>query len=502
MRKQSIKLNVLTSLAMQCVTILNGFIIPRLILQSFGSEVNGLVSSLSQFLNYITLLEGGVSGVILASLYKPLATEDNNKVSGIIKAANGFFKKIALVFIVYSLSVGIIYPIVVKTSFSKEYIFSLTVILAGSLFTQYFFSLTYRLLLNADRRGWIVSISQIGFIVLNLFLTLVCISVFPNIHLVKFVGLVAYITQPIVYTLYVNKHYKINKNVGEDQEALSQRWNGFSQNIAYFIHTNTDMVVLTIFSTLEEVSVYAVYFMVVNALKSLVMSISSAIAPSMGNILASKNEKLIEKKFDLYEYGIGIVTTFMFTCGVLLITPFISVYTKGVTDVNYYRPLFGLLLVIAEAVYCYRDPYVSVAYSSGHFKETAKFAYIEAGLNILVSVVLVHRYGLLGVAIGTLISMVYRIFAHVIYLQKNILHRPIKKFFNNFLFFGGIASVSVILTGMVKMEVSSLEIWIIKAIIVAAFVGVCIIVLSLFFKRQLFLQFLREIKREDRKVEQ
>ena len=64
MNKRSTKLNVLTSLALQIVTILNGFIVPRIILTAFGSEVNGLVSSLGQFLNYITLLEGGVSGVV------------------------------------------------------------------------------------------------------------------------------------------------------------------------------------------------------------------------------------------------------------------------------------------------------------------------------------------------------------------------------------------------------------------------------------------------------
>ena len=51
-------INSISSLLLQMVTIISGFIIPRLILKTFGSEVNGLVSSLNQFLGYITLLEG------------------------------------------------------------------------------------------------------------------------------------------------------------------------------------------------------------------------------------------------------------------------------------------------------------------------------------------------------------------------------------------------------------------------------------------------------------
>ena len=92
------KKNVITSILYQLVTVAYGLVVPRLVLSSFGSEVNGLTSSLSQFLNYISLLEGGLSGVIMAALYKPLANKDFAKVSGVIKAADNFFKKIALIF--------------------------------------------------------------------------------------------------------------------------------------------------------------------------------------------------------------------------------------------------------------------------------------------------------------------------------------------------------------------------------------------------------------------
>ena len=42
--------NIVSSIVLQVVNIISGFILPRIILGTFGSEVNGLVSSLNQFL--------------------------------------------------------------------------------------------------------------------------------------------------------------------------------------------------------------------------------------------------------------------------------------------------------------------------------------------------------------------------------------------------------------------------------------------------------------------
>ena len=71
MKNKVTLVNMISSLALQVCTIISGFIIPKIILSYFGSDVNGLISSLNQFLSYISLLEGGVTGVVAANLYKP-----------------------------------------------------------------------------------------------------------------------------------------------------------------------------------------------------------------------------------------------------------------------------------------------------------------------------------------------------------------------------------------------------------------------------------------------
>lgn len=489
MNTKLVKKNVITSILYQLVTVAYGLVVPRLVLSSFGSEVNGLTSSLSQFLNYISLLEGGLSGVIMAALYKPLANKDYAKVSGVIKAADNFFKKIALIFVVYTLALATIYPFVVSTSFSWGYIFSLTIIISISLFIQYFFSLSYRLLINADQNGYVVFSTLILFTILNFLVTLIVIYVYPEIHILKAASAIVFIVQPIAFNRYVKKNYKLDKNAEPDEKAIAQRWDGFGQNIAFFIHSNTDVVVLTIFSTLSNVSIYAVYMLAVNAIRSLVLAIFSALAPSLGNSLVTMSKEESNSLFDNYEFGLSVITTFAFTCGALLVTPFVQVYTKGITDANYYQPIFGYLMMAAEAVYCFRDPYVTVTYVSGKYKETAKYAYIEAVLNIVISVILVSKLGLIGVAIGTLLAMSYRMISHMMYIAKNLFERELKKSLKCLLVHSMIAILSATLvTLLIRIDVQNYSDWIIEAVAtVVIVVAVMVAVLYMTYRKQLCL---------------
>jgi peptidoglycan biosynthesis protein MviN/MurJ (putative lipid II flippase) len=64
--------------------------------------------------------------------------------------------------------------------------------------------------------------------------------------------------------------------------------------------------------------------------------------------------------------------------------------------------------------------------AAGHFRQTNAASYGESVINIVSSVVLVIRFGLIGVAIGTVIAMLYRFGYYAVYLSKHILNRPLK----------------------------------------------------------------------------
>lgn len=417
-------LNVAASILLQITTIICGFIIPRIILKTFGSEVNGLVASLGQFLSYMALVEGGLGGVVAANLYKPLATKNREKLSSVYQTTRNFYKKISYLFLLYTFAVAILYPLLIKTPFSASYIFYLTLILSVTLFTQYNFSISARLLLQADKKVYLVSFAQIFLTIANTIAFALTASFLQNIHVLKLITAAVFLLQPFIFNYFL-KPYKLEKSAKPDQKLLKNRWSGFSINIAAFIHNNTDVAVLTILSTLDTVSIYSIYVLITNGLRKILQSISAGIAPSIGHLYARDDRKTLAKKFDIYESLTLAITFFLFSLGALLIVPFVKFYTSGITDANYDQPLFALILILAEFVYCAREPYVALAYSADRFRDIKPHAYIEAILNLIISALLVWRLGLIGVAIGTLIAMLYRTIYQIIYLKNHILHRSL-----------------------------------------------------------------------------
>ena len=160
MRSKNALKNILTSLLLQTVTIVCGFITPVLIIQSYGSEANGLLASITQFLGYITLLESGFGPVVKSVLYKHIADKNRQSIQLILKASEKFFRRIALIFVVYIIVLSVIYPQVVSSQFDTWFTLSLLIIMAFSTLAEYYFGMTYTLFLQAEQKTYITSVLQ------------------------------------------------------------------------------------------------------------------------------------------------------------------------------------------------------------------------------------------------------------------------------------------------------------------------------------------------------
>lgn len=425
MRGKKLAKNITLSLAVQLITAICGFIIPRLIIKQYGSAVNGLVSSITQFLGYITFLEAGIGPVIKAALYKPIAQKDKNAIQNILKTAERFFKKIGYIFVVYLVILCIIYPKMINSQFDYYFTVSLIIILSLSTFAQYFFGITYSIYLQAEQKNYITYGIQIITTILNAAVVIFLVKAGNSIQTVKLASSLIFVIRPIMQNIYVKKKYKISLKEATDEFELKQKWDGLSQHVAYIIHNNTDVAVLTIMTNITEVSVYSVYLLVINGIRSINQSFSSGIDALFGDMLAKGENKKIEKTFNLYEFAYFSLITIIFAVTFVMIIPFVTVYTEGVKDVNYIRPLFAGLIVLAELFYACRQPYSAIVFAAGHFKQMSRGSWIEAISNILISVILVFFIGIEGVAIGTLIAITIRTIEFIYYSSKNILKRKI-----------------------------------------------------------------------------
>ncbi len=482
MRSKKAIANIIISLLYQIVAIICGLIVPRLIISTFGSSVNGLISSITKFLGYIVFLEAGVGGVVRAALYKPLAEKSVEKISGIIKATEKFFRAIGLIFLGYLLVIAIIFPFITSDDFIYFYTFTLVLIIGISTFIQYYFGISYQILLQADQLQYITNLVQIFTMIINTVFIVLLVRLGFGIHIVKLMSSFIFILRPILLNVYVNWKYQLVKYVKPDNEAIKQRWDGLGHHIAYLLHENTDITVLTLFTNVKEVSVYSVYYMVVSSIKKLTVTFSTGLEAAFGNMIAKNEKRALDKNFSIFEFASFTLTTIFFTSTALLILPFVSLYTHGVTDVNYYRPVFAYLLTLAEAIYCIRIPYHSVVLAAGHFKETRNGAFAEAFINIILSVLLVHKWGIIGVTVGTIVAMVFRTIQYAVYLSRNILERSILEFIKKVIIYTfTVLLIIAAVKSLPALTINSYKSWIIYAIIVTTLASIITFMVGLLF---------------------
>ena len=426
------KINLITSLVFQVATMLSGLILPRIIIGTFGSELNGMVSSITQFLSFISLLEGGLGAVVLAELYKPINEKDDNQIKSILRSCQKFFTKLAFIFVIYTVVLSIVYGCIFKTDYSFGFVCSLVYILSFTTLVQYLFAITYKLLLQAQQKIYIVNIVSAATVLINLILSVVLIYVFPSIHLIKLCSAFAFLLQPIVFKIFVEKKYRnLQSDDSKSDYAIANRWDGFAQNLAHFVNLNTDIVVITLFLSLADVSVYTVYLLPITALRSIISSMTNSYQSALGKYYAQGEKELLKNNFEKFNrFNISITIAMFGTC-LILIIPFVSLYTQNIHDANYYQPIFAILITVANMIFCIREPFRFLVLAAGKFKETNFGAVMEAILNLALSLILITRYGLIGVAIGTLIAVVYRFVYLIVYLKKNVLQKPFRSYLSD-----------------------------------------------------------------------
>ena len=472
--KKTIK-NTIFSLLEDFVAIICSFILPKLILSHFGSEYNGLTTSISQFLACAVLLRSGIGGATKAALYKPLANNDKDEINSILKATNIFMKRVGIILAISIVLFAAIYPFIANTDFSWVFTFTLFIIIGISTFAESFFGITYLILLQADQKLYISSIFKIIGYIVNVILASLLIISGQTIHVVKLASAIAFCIHPIALNIYVKKKYKIDTNVKPNNKAIEQRWDAFWHQVAVFVNNNTDVMVLTIFTNMLEVSVYSVYHLVIAGLKRFIVAFTQGIDAAFGNMIAKGEKKQLNENLSIIELIIYSVSTLLFTCAIILVLQFVEIYTKGITDTDYLRPMFAYILLAAQFFAAIRLPYQYVVQAAGHFKQTKKYAINEAILNVVISVILVIKFGLIGVSIGTFVAVLYKTITFSNYMSDNVAVRSklitLKKCLISigefFIIFGIVKLINL------PIKVNYLS-WIVNAII-TAFVSIVVI---------------------------
>ena len=124
-RFKKLKWNSVLGLCYQAILVIVGLILPKFFLNYYGSEVNGLISSITQFLAFINICDLGISAVVSAAYYKALADGDSYRISQIFVYSKRFFRVIGIILVVYIGALLVVYPKMINNSFDYWFTFAL-----------------------------------------------------------------------------------------------------------------------------------------------------------------------------------------------------------------------------------------------------------------------------------------------------------------------------------------------------------------------------------------
>ena len=486
--RQALK-NSVTAIILQLVTAISGIIVPRFFTAAYGSAVNGLASSIGQFITYMGLVEAGVSAASIVALYKPLAEGDRDGVNGIVAAAKKFYLRSGMIFVILDALLIIFYPFIVKNEITDvTFIRMMILILSLSGIVDYFILGKYRVLLTADQKNYIISLIQIGGIVILTAVSVVMIEAGMSALAVKAAAAAVYILRCLVIIWYVKRNYPdLDLRVKPDMTAISQKGPALLHQIVGMICNNTDIILLTLFLAkdgLAEVSVYSVYALVGYAIINLFISLSNGICASFGQVMSVGDTKTLAAGFEVFEYFCFILVFAAYTCMAGLLHPFITLYSADFPDAAIYtRWALVWLFTACGLLQSIRIPGLTMIIAAGHFRQTQGRAIAEAAINLIVSLALIFKFGIYGVVFGTCMSYLYRSTDTILYNAKYFLKGTLKR---TFLRLGRNLAASAVLVFLgirfIPQTMSGWFGWILAAVIYAVVCLAAITALNVLFE--------------------
>lgn len=421
--------NLISSVLPQIVNIISNLILPGLIIAKFGSDVNGLVTTTKTVISYISLVGAGIATAVTQALYRPVASDDDESVKGMLKSANSMFNRYGTIFVIITFVISVVYPFAIRSDISYFTVAGLLLVMSISGASEFFAIGRCRALLYAHQKVYVCSLIQALSLVCSLLLAMLMLRINASIIVVQFSISFVYVLRGFFLTAYVRHNYPqysgYKKSTPVDA-AIQKRKDAMVHQLAGLAVTGSQSAILTIFVDLKAASIYSVYNIVLYGIKTICSNLCTAITPFLGKKYALGLGEQLRKMYNVVEFAFFTLVTFVLSVTVATLVPFVGVYTKNV-DISYIYPTFALLFVISSAFYILKLPGTALINVAGHFKETKWRALLEAGLSVGLSVVFTLLIGKSGVVLGTAIALGWRCIDTVIYASKYILKTSFKR---------------------------------------------------------------------------
>lgn len=402
-------INAKVNIAYFFLFLILSFFSRKIFLDTLGPDFTGLTGTLQNILGYLNLAELGLSTAIVFNLYKPVKEDDKATIIELISLFGYIYRKIGLFVMFAGFIVALFLPLIFKnTAFSTPLILlSYSAFLLSSLYGYF---LNYKqILLTADQKNYITVIYYKGAQFITVTLQMLVAYYFHSYY--GFITL--QMLYGIVYCLILENRLKkeypwfeVTPQRGKElikkyPNILKSTKQVFIHRIKDFLLTKSDQIFIFAFASLKMVAFYGNYSMVVLRLQSLVNSALDGMGASVGNLVAEGDKKKIDKIFWELISLRYLIAGILVYCVSNLIQPFIYHWLGKEYILEW--DIVSLLLIIffitqtRGVVDMFNNAY-------GHYADVWS-AWVEGIINISVTIIIGIKFGMIGILVGKLASM-------------------------------------------------------------------------------------------------
>lgn len=409
MRSKSSAKNLVVALIGQAFGLIISFIARIMFVKFLSDEYLGLNGLFTNLLTMLSLVELGVGSALVYSLYKPLADGDNEKVKSLMDLYRKAYNIIGGVVLIIGILFIPFYRYLISEVPSISHLDFIYILFVLNTAISYFYSYK-RSLIICDQKRYIATIYRYVFYFL--------LNVFQIIVLFLTHNYILYLITQVVFTWLENicisikadrmYPYLKDKNIKKlDKKEL----NTISKNVrAMLFHkiggvvvNSTDNILISKLVGLIAVGMYSNYYLITSALDTITAQFFNAITASVGNLGACTNSKKVKETFNTTFFLNYLIYGVITVCLLILFNPFIEVWLgkKYLFD-------FGVVLVITICFYLkgIRKTCLTFKDALGLFWQDRYKPIIESIINLVASIILGIKYGVLGIFMGTIISTV------------------------------------------------------------------------------------------------
>lgn len=399
--------NSITSMISYMVKIILGFVGQTLFIRILSIEYLGLNGLFTNILYVLGFFELGFGSAIIYNLYKPVA-ENNVEV---VKSLMKFYKKVYNIIAISISAIGIlIIPFLTKIVGEVSVDINIYIIYILFLFqTVSSYLISYKKsLIYAHQKGYIINnVHMICLVFFNV-LRLLLLYLTKDYYLYLIISTGAQLIENIIGHVIANKLYPylLDKNVNKLDSSIEK--DIFKKVKALFFHkvgtviiNGTDNIIISMFLGIAQVGLYSNYNLIITYIFNFLSNIITSTTASVGNLLASKEERRFFDVFKKIRFLNFWIAAFTGTAILVIVQPFIKLWIGG----EYVLSIFVVIVLILNYYQrTTRITYITFKDSGGIWYEDRFIPILEAILNIVASIVFLKFFGLAGVFMGTIAS--------------------------------------------------------------------------------------------------